>query len=113
MKPSMIKRLQQLEKAAGVTPQTHLIWVDCEGSPNAAVEKIAAMKASGRAKEGDQFHTVRWLRSDEGEQGAGLAAPSRYAVSSGTADPKDGAAGGASGAKVDGRIFWGNSKRER
>jgi hypothetical protein len=64
MKQTTLRRLEQIEEASGVSPQIFFIWDECQGGD--AIERdIASMKASGQAKEGDQFHTVGWLRADE------------------------------------------------
>jgi FMN phosphatase YigB (HAD superfamily) len=59
MKPGTIKRLQRVEQASNVTPRTVVVWDDHEGD-DALAAKIAGMKASGHAKEGDRFVTVGW-----------------------------------------------------
>jgi hypothetical protein len=64
MKQGNLRRLERIESAPGAAPQKHLIWDD--GQDHGAIEaEIAAMIASGRAKESDRFMTVGWLAGEK------------------------------------------------
>jgi hypothetical protein len=54
----------RIEEASSIPPQIHLVWRDFDDAAPALAEKIADIKACGRAKEGDQFVTVEWTRPE-------------------------------------------------
>jgi len=68
---SLAKRIAKIERASNALPKQHLVWVQYDDDGAAVDDKIRALKASGRAKDGDVFHTVRWMRPSFGWRSAG------------------------------------------
>jgi hypothetical protein len=62
MKQTAIRRLERIEDASNIPPQTHLLWRDLKDDDAAIAQRIADMKVCGRAKESDQFVTVGWRK---------------------------------------------------
>jgi hypothetical protein len=57
----MLKRLEQLEQAAGIG-RTHTLWDSGQGDAELERE-IVGMIAAGKAQPGDRFLTISWLPS--------------------------------------------------
>jgi hypothetical protein len=64
MKQTAIRRLERIEDASNIPPQTHLVWRDFKDDDDAIAQRIADLKACGRAKEGDRYLTVGWTRPE-------------------------------------------------
>jgi hypothetical protein len=58
----LAKRVAKIEQASNMLPQKHLVWVEYDDDAAAVDDKIADLKACGRAKERDVFITVEWLQ---------------------------------------------------
>jgi hypothetical protein len=60
MTPDMLRRLAELEAAAGMAARTHFIW---EGPGVDVKAEIAARIAAGTASAGDKFYSFSWRPS--------------------------------------------------
>ena len=60
MQTTRLRRLDRLAQQHEATIPTHVIWQNIGESDDAVQLKIEAMKAEGRASEGDRFHVTGW-----------------------------------------------------